>query len=125
MAQVKVWNDNDYDYKEKFKDKDIFIPAKQFVEMEYYEAHEFKGAFKAIQRDGDNQPMPQSFKKIRVEEAQAADVDAKIESNKCVACAYRGGSAKDLFDHTLAIHAEQFATDEVAETANKSKKKAS
>lgn len=122
--QVKVWNDNDYEYTEVFKDQTIKIPAKGCIEMEYYDAHEFKGTYKAIQRDGDNQPLPQSFKKIRVDEPKGG-VDVKVEENKCVACAYRGASPKELFDHTLAAHAHQVAPiDEEAETVAKSKKKA-
>jgi hypothetical protein len=125
MAQVKVHNDNDYDYEETFKDVKIKIPAKGFIEMEYYDAHEFKGTYKAIQRDGDNQPLPQSFKKIRVEEPAKNEIDAKIESNTCVACKFRGASAKELFDHTVATHAHQVIVDDEAEKLLKAKKKAS
>ena len=123
MAQVKVWNDNTHDYKEKFKDNEIVIPAKGFVEMEYYDAHEFKGAFKGIERDGDNQPMPRSYKMIRVEDP-AIEIDAKIESNTCAACKFRGASPKSLLEHILANHADQAAVDEDAEKELKSKKKA-
>jgi hypothetical protein len=125
MAQVKVYNDNTHPYTETFKDNKIVIPAGGFVEMEYYEAHEFKGTYKAIERDGDNQPLPSSYKKIRIEELKAGEVDAKIESNKCVACSFRGSSALDLHGHILAAHSEQVAkVDEEAEQVLKSKKRA-
>src|SRR4051812_48653121 len=101
MAQVKVWNDNDHDYKEKFKDNDVVIKAKSFIEMEYYEAHEFKGTFRGVERDGDNQPMPRSFKMIRIEEPKAGEVDAKIETNVCGACKFRGKDPKNLLEHIL------------------------
>lgn len=123
MAQVKVWNDNDFDYKETFKDNEVKIPAHSFIEMEYYDAHEFKGTFKAIQRDGDNQPLPQSYKKIRVEEAKV-EVDAKIELNTCAACKFRGASPKTLLEHILAEHADQAVVDEEAEKEVAKKKKA-
>ena len=121
--QVKVWNDNDHDYKETFKEQEIKIPAKGFVEMEYYDAHEFRGKYKSIERDADNQPMPRSYKMIRVEEPPAADIDAKIETNVCGACKFRGGSPKDLLEHILAKHADQMNVDDEAEKAIKSRKK--
>lgn len=124
MAQVKVWNDNTHPYSETFKGNEVKIPAKDFIEMEYYDAHEFKGTYKSIQRDGDNQPLPQSFKMIRIEEPSAEKIDAKIEENKCVACSYRGQNAKDLFDHTVTAHAAQAVVDDEAEKALKAKKKA-
>lgn len=124
MAQVKVWNDNDHVYTDTFKDSPVSIPAHGFVEMEYYDAHEFRGKYKAIERDGDNQPLPTSFKMIRVEEMGSQSPDAKIESNTCVACKFRGSSAKDLHAHILGSHADQLVVDEEAERALKSKKKA-
>ena|SRR6186713_1996827 len=122
MAQVKVWNDNSYEYKETFKEKEIKIPPHGYVEMEYYDAHEFKGAFKAIQRDGDNQPLPSSFKMIRVEQPSIAP-DAKVELNLCPACKHQGATPKALLEHILAEHADQAVVDEEAEKAMASKKK--
>lgn len=125
MAQVKVWNDNTHPYSETFKDNKIVIPAGGFIEMEYYEAHELKGGYKAIERDGDNQPLPSSFKMIRVEEPKSGELDSKIELNKCVACAFRGSSPVELHGHILAAHSEQIAkVDEEAEQVMKSKKRA-
>lgn len=123
MAQVKVWNDNDHDYREMFKGHEIKIRARSSIEMEYYDAHEFKGSFKAIERDADNQPLPQSFKKIRVEEPKT-DVDAKIEVNTCAACNYKAVTPKDLLTHILANHADEAVVDEEAEKAIRAKKKA-
>jgi hypothetical protein len=124
MAQVKVWNDGDYEYRETFKDQDIRIPAHGFIEMEYYDAYEFKGTYKSIQRDSDNQPLPHCMKKIRVEEIKPEQVDAKIEANTCVACKFRAASPKELFDHTVANHSHQVVVDEEAEKELTRKKKA-
>lgn len=123
MAQVKVWNDNDHDYSEMFKEKKIFIPAHGHIEMEYYDAHQFKGVFCGVKRDADNQPIPQSFKKIRVDEP-VTPIDAKIEAHACPACKFRGVNAKALFDHALEVHSAQVLVDEEAEKEIKSKKKA-
>ena len=86
-------------------------------------SHFARGKYKAIERDGDNQPRPTSYKKIRVEEAKC-EIDAKIESNTCVACKFRASSPKDLFDHTVSNHSAQVVVDEEAEKEIKQKKKA-
>lgn len=124
MAQVKVWNDNVHEYRETFKDREIVIPAHGCIEMEYYDAHEFRGSYRPIKRDADNQPLPTSFKMIRVEEPKTA-VDAKVELNRCVACSFRGDTPKALIQHVLDTHADQATVDEEAEkvlAAKKSKK---
>lgn len=122
MAQVKVWNDNAHEYRETFKDREIVIPPKSCIEMEYYDAHEFRGVYRPVKRDADNQPIPQSFKMIRVEEPATA-VDVKVELNKCVACKFQGDSPKALIQHVLERHADQAAVDEEAEKELAIKKK--
>lgn len=124
MAQVKVWNDNTFDYKDTFKGNEIFIPAKACIEMEYFEAHEFRGAYKSIERDGDNQPLARSFKMIRVEEPAKDAIDVKPELNSCAACKFKGTTPKALLEHILAEHAEQAVVDEEAEKEVAKKKRA-
>jgi hypothetical protein len=67
MALARVWNDNVYPHTEKFKEQEITIPPKSFIEMDYHEAKEFRSQFTAIKTDGERNPLPQSFKMIRVE----------------------------------------------------------
>ena len=64
---VKVWNDNIYDYSEKFRGNLISIPAKQFIEMDEDDAHNFKVAFTFPHKDEQGRPDPRHFKKIRIE----------------------------------------------------------
>lgn len=64
--QVKVWNDNHYDFSQKFKGHKITVPAKKFVEMEYEEAIEFKGAFSSMPPPDDPDPA-RYYKMIRIE----------------------------------------------------------
>lgn len=68
MAIVKVWNDHDRDHVEKFKGETIRIPAGGYIEMDYIDAHDFKGQFFGMRMLGPNNPDPACFKKIRVEE---------------------------------------------------------
>lgn len=62
---AKVWNDNDKEYREKFKGETIVIPPKGFVVMEAMEANTFRGTFTTILRDGTGRDL--NPKKIRVE----------------------------------------------------------
>lgn len=68
MPVVKVWNDNVYEYKETFKGELKLIPAKGYIEMEYEDAIDFKGAYSPIITDGNGNHLPQGFKMIRVEQ---------------------------------------------------------
>ncbi len=38
LGRVKVWNDNTFDHVDKFKGKEISIPAGTFIEMDYFDA---------------------------------------------------------------------------------------
>jgi hypothetical protein len=112
--KVRVWNDNTYPHTEMFKGDRIHIPAKQYVEMEFYEAHEFKGQYTAIKRDFDGNPVPESYKMIRIEKIEgAAAQDAPKVS--CQACGKSFLSQHDLDDHIDAEHLDQISDPEVAQ----------
>lgn len=86
MPNVRVWNDNSYPFSQEFKGEKITIGPRQFKVMEYYEAMEFKSAFSPIEKDGDGQPLPRSYKMIRVEQP-AGDVGlAQDEDEKKFIC---------------------------------------
>lgn len=98
MARVKVWNDNVHPHTEMFKGEKIHIEAKQFIEMDYEEANEFKGQFTGMRLLGDDTPDPRGYKMIRIE-----------------------GSAPVLSPNELVCHAtgEQAATkDDLAKLLN-------
>jgi hypothetical protein len=67
MARVKVWNDNVHPHTEMFKGEKIHIEPKQYVEMDYEEAVEFKGQFTGMKMRGDGTDCPTGFKMIRIE----------------------------------------------------------
>lgn len=113
--RVKVWNDNKYDYTESFRGKDYKIPAGQFVEMEFDEAHAFQCSFSKIIRDADGNHDPRGFKMIRLEmPTAAAATTAKAPDHLCQKCRYLGTDAKDLAQH-MVEHAEDVVVDEEAE----------
>lgn len=68
MPIVKVWNDNQYEHREMFKNEERVIPAGGFIEMDYIDAKDFQGQYIPMKMLGPNNPDPRSFKKIRVEE---------------------------------------------------------
>jgi len=68
MAIVKVWNDNEFPHKERFKGEELVIPAGGFIMMDYIDAIDFRGQFITPKMRGPNDPDPTCFKKIRVEE---------------------------------------------------------
>lgn len=120
--QVKVWNDNVHPYTELFREKKVYIAPKGFIWMEEDEANLFRGTMNSIKRDVDGNPLPTSYKMIRIEHTQeAAPV---LKKDLCIACGYEGASAQDLSEHVKASHAGQEApVDEEAERVVKAKKK--
>lgn len=125
MAQVKVWNENKYDYTEQFRDQLIKIPAGKHIMMEEGEAKLFRGSFKAPELDGNGLPTPSSFKRIRIER-MSDEVEAAPEaaSNICQACRYEAASGKDLLEHIAASHADIQVRDEEAEREMARKRRA-
>lgn len=74
MAKVKVWNDNKYEHKERFKGIELAIAPGAFVEMDYDEAVEFRGQFTPPRLGGDDAPDPRFFKMIRVEQPKVVEL---------------------------------------------------
>jgi hypothetical protein len=68
MGLVKVWNDNDeYDWREKFKNKEIFIKSGGFIEMEIDEAQQFLAKAPPVMKvDSNKQIMRQYQKQLRI-----------------------------------------------------------
>lgn len=115
MAQVKVWNENLYEYKEKFKGMEIKIPPRSFILMEADDADQFYGSYSPIKADVNGRPTPQSFKKIRIEQLPKVGKEVKspdLTENKCLACAYVATSKVDLDEHVTASHLEQMTDEE-------------
>jgi hypothetical protein len=125
MPKFKVWNDNSYAHKETFKGDVIDIKAGKYVLMEEDDAIMFRGQFFAPVLDGDGQPKPESYKKIRLELFEASEaIDHKADAHVCQACKYKAVSEKDLSEHIEVTHKDSVLVDEDAEQELKLKKKA-
>lgn len=124
MPKFKVWNDNTYDHTEIFKGDKIFIKAQEYVLMEEDDAVMFRGQFSAPILDGDGQPKPQSYKKIRLTLHDASEAAPVVSpEHVCQACKYKGVSEKDLVEHVEVMHKDSLLVDEDAELELKMKKK--
>lgn len=122
MAKVKVWNDNDHDYKENFRGVEVFIKAKGFVEMEETEAVKFRGNFSPIEVDHDGTPLKRSFKMIRIEKTgESAPVEEL--GHPCMACGRSYESEKVLNAHIEEKHSELWADQDFKEKKTKEKNK--
>lgn len=123
MGMVRVYNDNVYDYSEQFRDKEIKIKAKGFIEMEEGDAVSFKGSFAPIQLDADGNPTPASYKMIRIDRSKAPPKEPEAKKDVCQACAYEAANEKDLSEHVKAEHADSVLVDETIEQEIAAKKR--
>lgn len=131
MPKVKVWNDNLPDrtwdgirvegtnktlrethpngivLKEMFKGNPIEIPAGAFIEMEFYEAHEFRGQYHPQPLDNNGMMMndPRYFKMIRIEPLSTHGVSVPVtEAHVCMSCKHSSPSPEELEAHIKVRH---------------------
>ena len=98
---VKVWNDNIHDFKQKFRDDVIFIPAKGFVELEEDDAHNFVCQYSPPVVDASGNQKTESYT-ILVIERDGTENKLKLDPFTCQACNYKGVNKKDLSVHIEA-----------------------
>jgi hypothetical protein len=106
--QVKVWNTNTHDLVERFKGNELVIPAGKYIEMEYYEANEFRGQYhpRPVDNDGKMVDDAKHYKMLRIESpGDQAPPTKSVGGHVCMKCqsAYQ---AKDELDfHVKTKHA--------------------
>ena len=105
-AKVKVFNDNKYEHRERYKGQNIIIPAGGFIEMDRDDAVQFKGQFFPPQRGGNGVQLPETFKKIRIEYVEEKQAEAKAE-HVCMICGFKAESAAGLAAHMRHKHPNQ------------------
>jgi len=98
---VKLWNDNIHDFKQKFRDRDIYIPAKGFIELDEDDAHNLVCLCRPKIVDAGGQQKPESFTILRPERPDDAKSNP-LDPFKCFACGYNGVNKKDLVTHIEA-----------------------
>ena len=119
---VRVYNDNIFPYQEKFKGEEVKIGPRGFIEMDYFEAVEFKGSYCPIVVDGGGAPKPESYKMIRIVQPEQFSVEDKKEP-QCHSCGKTFESAKMLDEHITEAHLEQIIDTDEKEKRIKAKGK--
>lgn len=112
MAIVKVWNKNTHPFTTTFKGDKITIPPQGFVEMEYYDAYEFRGQYHPQMLDHDGIPLPSSYKMIQVEDSKSGAPVFETSDTKCMACKFNGTTKFELERHTKEAHSETLLVNE-------------
>lgn len=120
MAQVKVWNDNTYDFAQTLRDEMIKIKAKSFVLMDYEDAVSFKSKPCGMKVDGSGVQLPESYKMIRIEGEYGATV--KDTEMVCHADGKKFHSKTDLEKHVDENFLENLEDKDLAETRKKTKR---
>lgn len=125
MRKAKVWNDSNAVWKENFKGDILEIPAHGSIDMEFYDAHEFKSQFYPVRVTGDGGPDERDFKRIRVEAypEEKGKTDEK-PTHICQACAYGAMSREDLEAHIDERHLDTLEDKSLADDRRKKQKTA-
>jgi hypothetical protein len=106
--QVKVWNTNTHDLVERFKGNEVIIPAGKFIEMEYYEANEFRGQYhpRPVDNDGKMVDDPKYYKMLRVEIPGDKPIPSKaVGGYTCMKCQGAYQAQDELDFHVKTKHA--------------------
>jgi hypothetical protein len=122
MPLVHVVNENSHPYKEKFNDNLVQIPAGGRITMDADEARRFLGKCNGVMKDGDGQPDPRGFKRLRIE-TLAAETAAAPEAETFIS-QMTGEQFKTQveLDAHLEKYKDRIVVDENAERQIKARK---
>lgn len=117
MANVRVYNDNKFEHREKFRGDIIIIPPGEYVEMDKEDAVLFKSQFTPIIRNKGGRDDPKGFKMIRIEYnpevIPVRDVVGEhTASLTCQACGFEAKTEAGLKVHIRASHASQMVDED-------------
>jgi len=118
MSNVRVYNDNKFEHREKFRGVQIFIPPGEYVEMNKEDAVLFKSQFTPIIRGKNGVDDPRGFKMIRIDFEPTTNVsvrDVVGEQELDLTCQACGFIAKT--EPGLKVHIRTHATQMVDATA--------
>ncbi len=111
---VKVWNDNVHSFKQEIHGVNYVIPAKEYIEIEEDEADRLVKRISPIVLDGNDVPLPTSYKMLRID-ADDLKRNRHLRENKtrsgsyiCQACGYVAANKWELDGHSLNEHKNQF-----------------
>lgn len=103
---VKVWNDNDLDFKTKFKGEEVIVKARGFIEMELFEANDFRGQYHPVSVASNGLQDPLSFKMIRIERPSDSKIEVDLNAHVCMQCKKKYESEPVLKAHIDSAHAD-------------------
>ena len=109
MSLCHVVNDNVHPFRQEFKEEMISIPAGGKIEMDQEDAVMFLGMFYPPKKDGNDQPDPKHFKKLRIEPIKGGSVEPVKESFVCQKCKFVAQSKEDLESHIDEMHLDDLA----------------
>jgi hypothetical protein len=118
---VKVHNRNKFEHREKFRGKEIVIPAGGYLSMDYDEANRFLGQMFSPKYDKGGVQTAQSYKWLEVDKEDRRKVELSLrneteEKSKrvfvCMACGKEFQSKSALSSHAKEKHAEIMVKDE-------------
>jgi hypothetical protein len=115
--KIKVWNDNVYDHEERFKGKQVKIPAGEAIELDFEEAMELVSQFSAMPPEDYQGDVRRFHKKLRVDQPKHAVISSVQFIDPVTGKRY--DSAAQLAA-ALQAHAHLAVKDEQAEEAAKS-----
>ena len=123
---VKVWNLNKHEHAEKFRGKEIIIPANSYTQMEYHEAVDFLGQFYPPRYNKAGLALPESFKRLEIDgdDLKAARLEAegkaKSKADKtfvCGLCNEEFPTKAKLIKHVAKAHKDRLVDPDELEDA--------
>lgn len=109
MSFCQVVNDNVHPFVQEFKEQMIRIPAGGHVEMDQDDAVQFMGMFYPPKKDGNDQPDPRFFKKLRIVPVKGGQSAPAQETFVCQKCKHVANSKEDLSAHIDENHLDDLA----------------
>lgn len=118
MHKVKVWNDNNHPFEQRFKGEIIKIEANSFVEMNWDDAVQFKSYPSPMKFNGMGMQDPTSFKMIRID-GKAVTPEERVVAYRCQKDGSLHHSKEALEAHIASLDESVFADAEGAAIAKR------
>lgn len=127
---VRVWNDNTHPFKQEIAGKVYVVPAKQCIELEEDEAKTLVKRFSPIILGGDDRPLPETYKMLRIDTDDLAKATNFVQNRHkagsyvCQGCGYVAANKWELDGHVSDLHSDQWEDrDEARASINEGKGK--
>ena len=120
MAKMRVVNGNTIEHVERFKGREIRIPAGGSIEMDEDDAILFKSQFRTPVYDKGRNQTRESMKIINVEPLiHGATAEVKPDEHRCMACNKTFQNKAGLSSHIRMNHKDQLVDDDARKELEK------